>query len=143
MWRKWETQARVLCNFIWLCLVASCLLLCLHCCSCYTSHIRSVCAKAFCLFSHWVTRCLPLHYLHLLRTSMIFTAGIPSGHLWHSRCCHQQATRLCLTQSYKSFQNEHKQEKMNWRTGWVKGKMCKADEFWFICGQNHGSFPVA
>lgn len=96
------------------------------------------------VFSPGDTHTVLLPTICLLRTtSMIFTAGIPFWHLQPSWCCHKEAARPSLTQSHKSLQTHHKQEKMSWRTGWLKRKMSKADEFWFTCGQNHGSFPVA
>lgn len=149
MRRKWQTQVQVLCNFIRLCLQASSFLLCVHCCSCYTLNICRISVRrgSLPLSAVFSPGALTLSHspLSLLRTtSVIFTAGIPFGHLQHSGCCHKRATRLSLTKKNKKiFQADHKREKMSGRAGWVNGEMCKADEFWFMCGQNRGSFPMA
>lgn len=73
---------------------------------------------------------------------MTFTAGIPFHHLQPSRCCHSQPVPDREGQILPNSSQTHpKQGKMSWRMGWMK--LCKADEFGFICGQNPGSFPVA
>lgn len=46
-----------------------------------------------------------------------------------------------LSQRDKSFQAHPKRGKVSWKSGWMKRKLCKADELGFTCGQNPGSFP--